>query len=283
MLQHLMKRTLVKGLWGALGRKNLVRFSRFLANEARLDLSNDMDKNGELDVQAASLRMSSHDPIIAFDVGANVGDWSLSLLSQEIKRKKRSLLVHAFEPCPETFATLNNNLKTAKAEMMVKSNQLALSYKSGYASFFSAGANMGINGLYRESGGKSTQEEYTVKTLTIDEYSESLKVLYIDLLKIDAEGHDLEVLRGAKGLFKKGQIQIAQFEYNHRWINARCYLKDAFDYFAPFDYAIGKITPKGIEFYERWDFELETFREANYLVAKRTERSAFKTIKWWKT
>ena len=76
-------------------------------------------------------------------------------------------------------------------------------------------------------------------------------------------------------------IEVIQFEYNSRWIDSRHFLKDAFDYLRPFEYRIGKITPKGVEFYQSWHPELETFREGNYLACRGEWFKRFTKIKWW--
>ena len=80
---------------------------------------------------------------------------------------------------------------------------------------------------------------------TLDDYCASVGIETIDLLKIDAEGHDHLVLAGAGALLERGAIEIIQFEYNYRWIGARRYLNDAFDDLGPLGYKIGKITRRG--------------------------------------
>jgi hypothetical protein len=58
-------------------------------------------------------------------------------------------------------------------------------------------------------------------------------------------------------------------------------LLDAFKFFEPLGYRIGKITPNAIEFYSKWHFELETFREANYIACLPEWSERFPQIKWW--
>ena len=41
-----------------------------------------------------------------------------------------------------------------------------------------------------------------------------------------------------------------------------------FELVQPIGYKLGKVTPKGIEFYEAWDPELETYREGNYVACR---------------
>ena len=88
-----------------------------------------------------------------------------------------------------------------------------------------------------------------VVTTTLDSYAEQSCVARFTLVKIDAEGHDLAVLRGAHTLLSEHRIAVAQFEYNHRWIFGRFYLRDAFEFLLPLGYRVGKLTPRGVEFY----------------------------------
>jgi FkbM family methyltransferase len=282
-LKNIAKAILLKSLWHGLGRKNLVRLSRFLYNEARLDKQNDAATNGERAVQWQMLKKDqSRERFCVFDVGANVGNWTQSLLEIGV-RLNRPIFVHAFEGCINTCLTLENNLEQSGFRQQTQVNNIVLSSSKGKQRFYSRGSNAGTNGLYplREVNSEE-QTVVEVETETIDGYCVQNGIFHIDFLKVDTEGHDIEVLYGGNELFTAGAIDIAQFEYNHRWINSRHYLRDAFDYFKPLGYELGKITPKGIEFYPAWDFELETFREGNYLAVKPSLMSLFPQIPWWK-
>ena len=50
------------------------------------------------------------------------------------------------------------------------------------------------------------------------------------------------MLRGACTLLTEHRIAVVQFEYNHRWVFARAFLRDAFDFLADLGYQIGKLT-----------------------------------------
>src|SRR5687768_11844314 len=95
---NLFKRAIVNTLWAAMGRRNLVRFARFLTNESRLDLNNEMTANGEFLVQDFIIRRANdHTNTVVLDVGANIGEWTHTLLSRSGLGKP--IHVHAFEPC----------------------------------------------------------------------------------------------------------------------------------------------------------------------------------------
>jgi hypothetical protein len=84
-------------------------------------------------------------------------------------------------------------------------------------------------------------------------------------------------------LFAERRISVAQFEYNHRWVYARFFLRDAFDLLEPLGYRLGKLTPVGVEFYPRWDADLETFVEGNYIACEQGVAERLPSVAWWKS
>ena len=79
----------------------------------------------------------------------------------------------------------------------------------------------------------------------------------------------MEVLKGAESLFAKRKVDVWQFEYNHRWIWARHYLRDVFAFADSYNYQVGRLTPSAIELFEAWHPELEQFIEGNYVLLER--------------
>jgi FkbM family methyltransferase len=279
MFKKFAKYLILNLLWNVMGRKNLVRFARFLYDGSRLDIDNDMRTNGEIIVQKNVIINCRNNPICVFDVGANLGSWTRSL-AMIAKHSGTAFTVHAFEPCRSTYKTLESNLSRWNIGDHIITQQIALSSTVGRCSFYSIGSGAGINGFYpTDNPEKQTVEE--VSTDTIDNYCETNNISHIDIIKIDTEGHDMEVLLGAKKMLSLSAVDFIQYEYNHRWINARHFLKDAFNYLLPLGYCIGKVTPKGIEFYSEWNYELESFKEANYLVSRTPLKAILPQIKWW--
>jgi hypothetical protein len=90
-------------------------------------------------------------------------------------------------------------------------------------------------------------------------------------------------MHGAKGMLGREAIDVIQFEYNAKWMFSRHFLHEVFDYIEPFGLEVGKITPRGVEFYPRWDREIESFHEANFIVVKPHLRPSFRQIEWWMT
>ena len=93
------------------GNKALYRLGRILYMQARGDIPNDMVSNGEMLIQncvvSAWKNGGLNEPrLVVFDVGANVGDWSLSLVNQLTESTMREAAdLYVFEPVPSTFFT----------------------------------------------------------------------------------------------------------------------------------------------------------------------------------
>jgi FkbM family methyltransferase len=159
-------------------------------------------------------------------------------------------------------------------------NAKGLSDKAGTVQIAVVGEGAGTNSIVPDSRQPVKYFE-TAELTTVDEYCRLTGISSITLLKIDAEGHDLFVLRGAREMLCGGRIAVAQFEYNHRWIWSRAFLLDVFDLAHETGYQIGKVTRRGIEFYKAWHQELEHFQEGNYLLCRSDWAGYFPRIRWW--
>jgi|WetSurMetagenome_2_1015567.scaffolds.fasta_scaffold201694_2 FkbM family methyltransferase len=252
------------------GRRNLYRISRFIMCVARGDVDNtSFELNGESLIQELSLR-TAVSPATVFDVGANVGLWTANLLKIAADLD-RPVFVHAFEPCRDTFMQLSQRLG-AKQEVVIV-NQ-ACSNKVGTASMHVYGAGAGTNSLADPIDNRQFANE-EVQVTTIDLYCKAKEIENIDLPKIDAEGYDFYVIAGASEMLKRHAIRILQFEYNHRWIGSRSYLRDVFALLVPNGYSIGKLIGQRVEFYSHWQWELESCTEANYIAYLKNEERQF--------
>ncbi len=285
------KRALSQALWRALGRRNYVRLGRFLSMEARLDVPNDMSENGERLVQEALCRAAAatSGPIHVLDVGANAGAWSRYLVAawRRASLPASRLHLHLFEPTPALRDQLGAALSAEARELgglaIVGS---AVSDREGSAVFHVTSEGSGRSSLVQtgaESGFGSVpaRESIDVPLCTLDRYCAAAGIERVGLVKIDTEGNDCLVLRGARDMLRGGRIAMAQFEYNQHWIAARAYLKDVFDLVGPLGYGVGKVTPRGIETYRAWHYELESYREGNYLAWYGELPAGMPRIPWW--
>ena len=185
-----------------------------------------------------------------------------------------------------TYRRLSDRMRGHQNVVAVRA---ALSDRTGGAELNVFGEGLGINSLHgsaaweeaRRAGVAGEVVREQVPLTTADAFCAERGVSVVALLKIDAEGHDLTVMEGARGLLTDRRVQVVQFEYNQRWIEARHFLKDAFELLQPLGYQLGKVTALGLELYPHWHFELETFREGNYLACLPEQVAWFPQIRWW--
>jgi FkbM family methyltransferase len=262
------------------GRYRVVQGAQVVLDRARLDVpSYQVDSGGELSLQRWVLDAAPYGPIQVIDVGANRGQWSEALIAAARSvGRYGDVDLHVFEPSAYTFGQLERRLAGRQAKL----NQVAVSDRAGRSVLHVVGPGAETNSLYRAHDTPEGTSTETVAVTTLDEYASAARLQRVTLLKADTEGNDMAVLRGARGLFAAQRVSVVQFEYNRWWVYARCYLRDAFDFFQPLGYKIGKLTPWGVEFYSGWHSELETFIQGNYVAAAPDAAGWVPAIQWWR-
>lgn len=125
---------------------------------------------------------------LIFDIGANIGQSALYYATHFSGAQ-----IFSFEPIRGTFRELQANV--AQYER-VKCFQFALGVDSGSIQVQLQSCSL-WNSLLN-SGHHSTGSEETVEVVSLDIFLEKENIHHIDILKIDAEGFDLEVLKGGK-------------------------------------------------------------------------------------
>ena len=239
--------------------------SRRVYMHARGEGRNEMTTNGELDLQHRALDTAPADvPLVVLDVGANYGLWTLASADRAGLRPDARFV--AFEPIPSIHDALVARLAAHPAAARLHVVRAALSDAPGTAEMsVSTGGNSSLGVAF--AGAEATAA--TVDVNTLDLYCAAEGIERVRLVKCDAEGFDFEVVRGSRRMFDEERIDLFQFEYNHRWMAQRWFLRDVFERFRGTPYAVGKICAGRIEVYDEWHPEMERFFEANYLIAHR--------------
>jgi len=146
---------------------------------------------------------------IAFDIGANIG-WYTTLLSQLVGGGG---LVYAFEPVPSTFKSLTRTVeKNRCAENVILFNKLCGADCEPGLIYEFPRLHPGLSSS--QPIGNEEKIEHRVDKVTIDAVVASSGVKGIDILKIDVEGAELEVLKGASRSLGSGRIKAILIEAN---------------------------------------------------------------------
>jgi FkbM family methyltransferase len=198
--------------------------------------------------------------ITLFDVGANVGHYSL-LANKIFKGRAR---IFSFEPSEFTYGKLKNNLKESKARVF----NFGMGNKDEKVKLYSDNYGSGLATIYHDNSkpdlGDWKSEEITLRT--IDGFCKEQSIDRIHFLKIDTEGHEYHVLEGAKQMLESGKIDHIQFEFGPNYIDSRSFFKDFYMLLSN-RYDIYRILKDGFRKIDRYDPKHEIFVSVNYLAS----------------
>lgn len=142
------------------------------------------------------------------DVGANIGQSAL-LYHKEFPQAT----IHCFEPVGGTAEQLIQNT-AGHTGIHVHRMALGAETSTMRMQVGTDGASSDMNslkGVHPHLAGASFQTE-EVQITTLDNWCNEHKVQAVDFLKIDTEGFDLEVLKGAATSLAKGAIRLIDIE-----------------------------------------------------------------------
>lgn len=248
-----------------LGRQRTWQLGRRLYMIGRGEVVNDITSNGEADLMrrasAAFARRGGADTFRAFDVGANMGKWTEYML-RAARDAGIPVRVDAFEPIDAAHAILAADFADDSAVVLHKT---AVSDHVGKAEMFLVGETAGTNSLLAVNTHPVGRQ--VVPLTDIPTVMDELAVPTINLLKIDAEGHDFTILRGLEPKLRAGAIEVVQFEYNWRWLVNGASLRSVFDLINPLDYEVGLMDRGEIHLFD-WSFEIDRFFERNYVIVR---------------
>ena len=242
----------------------------------------DIKRNGEAFLQRCMLEATLSENIVTvFDIGANQGEWTKSLLSEasELRLGHERLVVHAFEPVPSTAEMFRNIIATGNSDPCVTLHCKAMSDQSGTAEIAIYGDGAGTNSLHFSNTGRNQESQIKVQLDTLTSFFDHHEIAHAQMVKCDTEGHDAKVIIGAQPLLAAGLIDLLQFEYNHRWIFARTYLKDVFELIEGLPYTVVRVGEDRVLAFEEWHPELERYFQSNYVLVHDRAREWFPTIR----
>lgn len=145
--------------------------------------------------------------IIFLDLGCNLGTFT-DFINRNLKIKK----IYMFEPSKICFKFLQNKYRSRKIKILNK----AISNRKKNTKFYEkeivsqSTLNNKKNKVFKNLKNKSI---YNIDCVSLDEFYKENKFKEIyDLVKIDCEGEDFNIIKGAKNLLKKNFIKLIKIE-----------------------------------------------------------------------
>lgn len=207
--------------------------------------------------------ITKEDPVL-FDVGANKGDYSV-LLFKEFPHAK----IFAFEPTLTAYELLKKKLSTTAVQIF----NLGLGAEKATKKIYSYTHDTGSahSSVFKEVFTKihnaKTVKEIEFECTTIDDFCAEHNITTIDFLKIDTEGNELNILKGATKMLAEDKVHFIQFEFNEMNIISRVFLKDFYDMLIQYEFyrlSEGKLIPLGA-----YNSTNEIFKFQNILAVNR--------------
>lgn len=225
-----------------------------------------IDRNGERwllrSLATAHAARFPAQPFVAFDVGANEGDYTRAVL-EDVGAIGGAVEIHAFEPSPVAAEKLRQSLPAGNAVRIV---EVALSDWTGETRLFGGKSGSSQASLVdRPATDAIAGTEIVVPVQRLDQYLAQQSVSRVDLLKLDVEGLELSVLRGLGQQLHPGVVDVIQFEYGGTTRDARVSLRELHDLLVGQGYVFAKLFPSALEVrtYGEW---MDNFSYANYVA-----------------
>jgi len=247
-----------------LGTKRTFKFfqslHRISLKGMNIGLGGEVKESGELDILKRIRKYYKNSKeIIIFDVGANIGTYSKSILQvfniMDIK-------LYCFEPSLKTFEVLQKNLPTHSNICL---NNFGLSDIEQQKEIFQDKELSGITSLYnRRLNHLGINFNKTEQSLfkTLEQYCCKNEINNINFLKLDVEGHELNVLKGGSHFLSK--IDFIQFEFGGCNIDSRTYFQD-FYYLLKDNFNLFYILKNGMVKITEYKELYEVFLTTNFL------------------
>lgn len=209
-----------------------------------------------------ALKTILHHGDVVIDVGAFIGEESL-LAAKFVGNIGR---VYAFEPLPFHIRRLADNIKRNHFHN-IEIVTYALSNKKGTFPLYEAGSGSSfVKNEAEYHVKKENIKPILVKTITLNDFVKKRNIKRIKLLKIDVEGWDLQVLKGADTILKRKDAPDIMIEVIDSVLSkAGSSASELLAYLKHFGYTPFMFTNSGLVPYQN----AQTARTPNLLFRKR--------------
>jgi FkbM family methyltransferase len=198
--------------------------------------------------------------LIVLDIGANTGSYAAA-----IRKLAPQAIVFAFEPSSVARKSLEDRFKGDSSVNVVP---FALGSKNSKETLWSdipGGELASLTKRKLDHLGINFNQTESVDVVTLDSWASTSKVVP-NLIKIDVEGHELDVLKG--GTNTLALVKVVQFEFGGTQIDTRTFFRDYWHLLTEVGFILYRISERGpiqISGYSELD---ECFRFTNFIAVR---------------
>jgi len=197
---------------------------------------------------------------VVLDIGANIGTYSEAIL-----KFAPQATIFAFEPSSVARKGLENRFIGNNSVRIIP---FAVGSVISTETLWSDTAGSGLASLTKrnlEHFSIDFNQSESVEVTTLDSWANTMNVVP-NLIKMDVEGHELDVLKG--GLKTLALASVVQFEFGGCNIDTRTFFQDFWYLLTEAGFAIYRISVAGPIRIPRYSEGEECFRTTNYLAIR---------------
>ena len=216
------------------------------------DCNDDFISNGESFLLGQLQKVMINKRLVLFDIGANVGTYTQMLYKHFINSSGNAMPLRARGQI-YSFDPLKSNIEKIEERSLnnVSTVECAVSNEDGSAEFFQNidEKHSGTDSLFdmNDIGYSTNSKCINIKTIKLDTFCVENSIEYIDFMKMDIEGNELNAMRGTSVLLQSKKIGIIQFEFGHAARAIRVLLLDIIRFLGGYGYNVYTLKPQHIE------------------------------------
>jgi FkbM family methyltransferase len=217
----------------------------------------DPASNGEVALLRRMAKTWPSQPTI-LDVGAHTGEWASAVLAVAPGAR-----IYALEPASDPYRQL-----VARVGNRARTFQIGLSDEPGELPLWAPSGVPAMASLYPRDLRQfnlTVEESQSITLSTLDQFCIDYDIEHIHLLKLDAEGHELAILRGSSHQLKDRTIDAIQFEFGGCNLDSRTYFRDFRDILH--DYSLHRIVHDGLVASDGSETD-EIFTYSNFIATR---------------
>jgi FkbM family methyltransferase len=196
-----------------------------------------------------------------FDIGANKGEYP-ELIQKSLHSTATS--IHLFEPQKTCFSTLNEKF----TEKNIRLNNFGLSDKASTGTLYKDSDQSGLASVYKRDLKHHNIEMNISEEIQLEtgiSYIEKNKIINVNLMKIDVEGHELSVFAGFGDFLHSDNIDFIQFEYGGANLDSHSSLLELHNFLSERGFILCKIMRNSLEI-RPYHTRLENFMYQNWVA-----------------